>query len=377
LNHHEGIRNMIATVADIIGVMKTIAPPHLAEEWDNPGLQIGRKNRPVKRVWIALDPLTEVVETACCRHIDLLITHHPLIFKPIRSIDLNTPLGRIVQLAVSHQLAVFSAHTNLDSAPDGLNDMLSQKIGLRRLRPLCPGKNSGLCRLDLTFSSRYQQEVHRLLNMSASEMPAVKKWRMIPAFENGMGIQDFDSVDTTHKTIRVESIVAESDIRTVTDKLKQIMPPDGLTYEAYPVGLSEKRYGLGRIGELETSVCLDEFARHIQRILDLPVVRVAGTPDMRVDSVAVCSGSGSSLMSRFFSSEAQVYVSGDMGYHDARAVEESGRGLIDLGHFHSEHLVVDMLVRVLRDKLSNAGFDTIVEACPCEKDPFRFLRQME
>ena len=129
---------MSATVAEIIKIMDQLAPPLLAEEWDNVGLQIGDPRLPVRRIWVALDPSPEVVKAACQKEVDLLITHHPLIFRPLKSIDFETPGGSIIQMAAHRQLAIFSAHTNLDIVRDGVNDVLAQRLGLRNLAVLQP-----------------------------------------------------------------------------------------------------------------------------------------------------------------------------------------------------------------------------------------------
>ena len=129
---------MGANVAQIIKIMDRLAPPWLAEEWDNVGLQIGDPRLPVRRIWIALDPSQEVVNAACEKNVDLLITHHPLIFRPLKSIDFDTPGGAIIQMATNHQLAIFSAHTNLDIVRDGVNDVLAQRLGVQQLSVLQP-----------------------------------------------------------------------------------------------------------------------------------------------------------------------------------------------------------------------------------------------
>ena len=119
---------MASAVSDIIHVLDNLAPPALAEEWDNIGLQVGDPSWPVRHIWIALDPTLEVVDAACRRNVDLLITHHPLIFKPLKSIIFHTPLGKIIDLATRNHLAIFAAHTNLDSAIGGVNDILADRI---------------------------------------------------------------------------------------------------------------------------------------------------------------------------------------------------------------------------------------------------------
>ena len=124
---------MTGTVAHIIRIMDRLAPPRLAESWDNVGLQLGNPAWPVHKVWTALDPLPEVVARACDNDVDVLVTHHPLFFKPVQRIDCGTPIGRIVEIALSRRLAILSAHTNLDSVTGGVNDVLAGRIGLDQL----------------------------------------------------------------------------------------------------------------------------------------------------------------------------------------------------------------------------------------------------
>ena len=265
---------MPVIIADIIKIMEDIAPSCLAEEWDNVGLQVGQKDWPVRNIRIALDPLPNVVAAACREKVDLLITHHPLIFKPLSSVDFSTPVGAIINMASKHKMAIFAAHTNLDNVTDGLNDILAYRIGLNNLKVL-------------------------------------------------------------------------GDIRG-----------------------SEDCQGLGRIGDLIRKTKLASFALEIKKKLGLNYIKVAGKPDLFVKKAALCTGSGSSLINNFFASGAQVYISGDLRYHDARAAEAANLGIIDIGHFASEHLIVEVLARRLREIISKSGIDVKVEACESEIDPF-------
>lgn len=260
-------------VADIIKLMEGIASATLAEEWDNPGLQAGEKDRPVRIIRIALDPSIDVVADACKQQADLLITHHPLIFRALKMIDFSSGVGAVIKMAACHQMAIFSAHTNLDSAAGGVNDVLADRIGLANRMVLLP-------------TQRSQAE------------------------------------------------------------------------------------GLGRIGDIGEPTDLASYALRIKHQLGLPYVTIAGRPDLPVSKAVVCSGSGSSLMQAFFASDAEVFITGDIRYHDARDVEAANRGLIDIGHFASEHLIVDVLRKRIKTALSEAGLDVDVAVCGAEKDPF-------
>ena len=274
---------MKANVADIITMMDAIAPPALAEKWDNVGLQVGLAEWNVQKIWVALDPTPQVMAAACNNGVDLLITHHPLIFKPLKSIDLNTATGRVVSQAIQNKTAIFTAHTNLDAVVGGVNDVLAERIGL---------KNTTVLAETATACNGYPQ-----------------------------------------------------------------VPPDN-------------HHGLGRVGELEKEMCLTDFTDIVREKLGLATVKVAGNPGLSVFKAAVCSGSGSGLMPHFFSSGAQVYISGDIGYHDARDIECANLGLVDIGHFASEQLIVDPVVKRLQEMAICRKMDLAIEGCTTEKDPF-------
>ena len=268
-------------VADMVGLMEKIAPAFLAESWDNCGLQVGDLQWPVKKVWVALDPLLPVIDAAAGQDVDLVITHHPLIFKPLRTVDLDRPEGKIIAAALNSRTAIFSAHTNLDSARDGINNELARKIGLDGLAPLVPVDPSA------------------------------------------------PSADAT--------------------------------------------MGMGRIGGLKPPRTVAALAQQVKKQLGLSNVKIAGRGDRMIDKVAVCSGSGGSLLGNFLDSDAQVFITGDSRYHDARTVEEADRALIDIGHFASEHIMIDMLCRLLAGEVAEAGWDVRIEACKLERDPFELV----
>jgi dinuclear metal center YbgI/SA1388 family protein len=268
---------MVATVADIIQVMDQLAPPSLAEDWDNVGLQVGDRRWPVRIVGVALDPSPEVVQAGCEMKMDMLVTHHPLIFNSLKSIDFNTTIGSIIDRAARQRMTIFSAHTNLDKTADGLNDILARKIGLKNLQILEPEKE-----------------------------------------------------------------------------------PD-------------QRTGIGRIGTLENPIKLENFALEIKKKIELKNIKFVGKPDLMINKVAVCTGSGSSLLKPFFSSGAQVYISGDLRYHDARDTEAVNLGLVDIGHFSSEYLMVGELVKRLKRIFSQKQIEVEVKPCGIEKDPFIVL----
>ncbi len=273
-----------ANVYDIARIMEQIAPASLAEEWDNCGLQVGAYHWRVDKIWVALDPLIEVVEAAGRNDVSLVITHHPLIFKGLKRIDIDSFEGKVIASALRSQTAVYAAHTNLDSAVDGINDVLATRMGLQNTEPL-------------------------------------------------LASTQYDGND----------------------------------------GDGTAQVGLGRIGKVPSPMSVRAWTKALKRRLGLEQVKVAGNLDRVVQRVALCSGSGSSLMDRFLSTDADVYVSGDLRYHDARIVEDSGRAFVDIGHFASEHLMIDALVSKLKAAVEKSRWNILVEPCSIESDPFSIL----
>ncbi len=269
---------MPTTVADVIRLMEEIAPSQLAESWDNSGLQVGDIAWPVKKVLVSLDASPDVMHHAAEASADMLITHHPLLFKPMKTLDLSTPIGKIIGAAIQNTIAVYAAHTNFDSTREGLNDMLAMRLGLTNVSVLAP--------------------------------------------------QDPPGID------------------------------------------EDQENGLGRIGDLAEATDLDSLCRKLKKDMDLESVRMVGDPRRKVARVAVCSGSGSSLLPRFFSSDADVFITGDIRYHDAREAEDRMAALIDIGHFGSERIMIAQLAGRLKKMLERLNQNVEVITCETEKDPF-------
>ncbi len=369
---------MQATVADIIGAMEVIAPTRLAEAWDNVGLQVGQTDWRVKTIWIALDPSPDVVAAACQKNVDLLITHHPLIFKPLRSVDFNSATGNSIRLAAQQQLAIFAAHTNFDSAAGGLNDTLAQQIGLANLKTLDRSKDSGTYKLVVYVPVEYEQEfLHAFLDMRFAEIRRFindsfktrDRGILKPDSSSGRRKENADELFRS-KEIAFESAVHGEDLDGVIEKLMGIHPNLAMSYDIYPLQATNEEWGLGRIGQLEKSQNLRSFALDIKKKLGLTSVKVAGDLSLPITRAAVCTGSGSSLMKIFLASGAQAFISGDLHYHDAKAVQTAKRGLIDIGHFASEHLIIDALSQELSRLLTDKDFDVTIAAYRLEMDPF-------
>ncbi|MCP3952152.1 MAG: Nif3-like dinuclear metal center hexameric protein [Desulfobacterales bacterium] len=372
---------MIPTVADIITLIESIAPPHLAESWDNCGLQVGKRQWPVKHIRTALDPLPQVISTAVEDGVDFLITHHPLIFKPVKRVDFGTEQGQIIRRAADGRMAVYAAHTNLDKASGGLNDTLADMLGLAETGPLIPGKGGLKYKLVLFVPIAHVQAVTDVLvatgagrigNYSGCTFRSEGLGTFIP----GSGTKPYTGTHNRLNEVveaRIEAMVAGADLEKIVVAIQAVHPYESMPYDVYPVETFGQQ-GLGRVGTLAAGMELGEFADYVSKSLGLSGgIRLVGDPRRKIVKVAICTGSGSGLTGDFLSSGADVYVSGDMHYHDARLIEGADRGLVDIGHFASEQIMVKAVADILRRKLGPIGYDTVVSTSEVEKDPFMYL----
>jgi dinuclear metal center YbgI/SA1388 family protein len=372
---------MTATVDQIIAVLNRLAPPRLAESWDNVGLQFGDRAWPVEKIWVALDPLPEVVAEACENEVDLLVTHHPLFFKSLKKIDCATPVGRIVSLAAAGRLAIFSAHTNLDSATGGVNDVLAGLLGLDDCLPLSPQPDARSCKLVVFVPPDHVDAV--LKAVFARQAGRIGEYTKCSFRSDGTGT--FFAGDSTSPVAgrrgmfnevgeqRVEVVVTRDRLDAVVAAARQAHPYETMAYDVYPLEAGDSAAGLGRVGRLSSEQTLGDIAIRLKQALQLSAVKIVGNPAKTVDTAAVCSGSGSSLLPDAIAAGAQVYVSGDIGYHTARDAQQAGIGIIDIGHFSSEHPIVSSLAAAIRDALGEEGIQAGVAAVATEKDPFDYL----
>jgi hypothetical protein len=178
---------------------------------------------------------------------------------------------------------------------------------------------------------------------------------------------------TEVRECRIEVLASRDDVQQVVAAAGQAHPYETMACDVYPLGGQESGVGLGRVGTLASPVALDDFSKTLKAVFGLPTVKVTGPATMPVETVALCSGSGSSLLKSAVASGADVFVSGDLGYHTARDAQQAGIGLVDIGHFGSEHIIVDALAVALRKAVEDAGIPAVVAPSDMETDPFHYL----
>ncbi len=359
-----------------------MAPPGLTETWDNSGLQVGDPTASISRIMVALDATPAVIESAISSACQLLITHHPLIFKPQKSISTATSQGKSIHAAIRGGLAIVSMHTNYDIATGGLNDVLAARLGLEACQPLQVTARQELVKLVVFVPEDHLERVRTALFFCAEQLGAYRDCSFAAPGEGTFTPQAgaLPFIGTVGQLERV----AERRLEFLTDRtslpraVKALLaahPYQEPAFDIYPLLNEGSPLGLGRIGRLPAPVSLAEYAARIGADLRAPGLRYVGDPAMMVSKVALCSGSGASVMRTAARAGADLLVTGDVKYHEARDAEELGMAVIDAGHFPTEIIMVPAVSERLAGMLAAAGYQGCdVLACDLETEPFRYCR---
>jgi len=360
----------------IIDVIEDFAPPYLAVEWDNVGWQVGARAKDVSRVLFALDVTPDVVEEARDFGAELIVTHHPLLYKPLSCVTDGSFVGRLVMKLIEHGLAHYCAHTNLDSCLGGANDALAEAVGIVEGEPLEPA-DACIYKLVVFVPSANLVELRSALCEAGAGV--------IGEYDNCSfrvsGIGSFRGSESSHPVIgqagrleeveeeRLEVVVPRRCVSAVMEALARTHPYEEPAYDLYPLTLARPREGLGRIGALGSETSAAAVLALLKRHLETgEPVTVVGELERNVKTCAICSGSGGSLVSEVVRRGAQLFVAGEMNYHQALEAKASGLTVILLGHSVSELPGLRRLEQVVKSSLG----DLETKTSRVQLEPFRW-----
>jgi dinuclear metal center YbgI/SA1388 family protein len=340
-------------IKDIVKPLEEIAPVCLQESYDNSGLQIGHPDDETDKILITLDITEEVVAEAIQKDCKLIISHHPLIFTGLKKLTGKNNFERLVSRVIKNDIAVYAAHTNLDNADQGLNAILGKKLGLIKLKILNPKKE--LLRKLVTFSPTDHAEKIRkaLFNAGAGHIgnydscsfntPGTGSFRGLEnsnPFTGEIGKLHFEN------EIRIETIYPFYKEEDILNALFSSHPYEEVAYDIYHLHNAFSRVGAGMTGELEREADEVEFLKTIKNAMGTKIIRHSGLTGKKIRKVALCGGSGSFLIPEAVKAGADVYITGDIKYHDF--FEAENRILIaDVGHFESEQFAKELIYSIL------------------------------
>lgn len=364
------------TVGDIKAYFDKRFPACLKESWDNTGLLIGRIEKTVKKIIVCLDITKSVLEEAKADNADLIITHHPVIFRPLTQITTETASGRMICDIVGNDIAVYSAHTNLDAAPDGLNFMLASALGLQNAVDLNDYAEEKLFKVVIYVPRECLESVRK--EMIENGAGHIGKYSECTFASEGIGT--FKPEDGSNPYIgekgrlikvdevRLETIVPEPELDKMLKAALSAHPYEEPAYDIYRLENGSKR-GMGKVGYADGSYEMKDYISHVKKCLDIETVRFAGDFNTRVNKAAVFCGGFDGNLSGMEREKPDVLVTGDIKYNMALDMTAAGFNIIDAGHFNTEKIMIPAICEITRKKFpelkvkASARLDDVFTFC--------------
>jgi dinuclear metal center YbgI/SA1388 family protein len=347
-------------IRDIIREMEEWAPPAIAWKQDNVGLQVGDPNEDVTGVLAALEVTPEIIQEAVEKNCNLIISHHPLIFRPLLSLTPQTISGKLALSLARNKLHLYTAHTNIDFSRGGVNFVLGQKLGLDTLEFL--HRQSGSLKKIVVFVPHAYAETvtgamtkagagvigeYESCSFQSKGSGTFRPLEGARPFSGEIGKLQYED------EVRIEMVVPEWRTESVVSAMIEVHPYDEVAYDIYPNETTDPNYGAGIIGTLPEPMPVDDFIIHVKNTVHIPFVRWTRGHGDTVSRVAVCGGSGSDLLATALRRKADAYITADIKYHifhEARGIIH----LIDAGHYETEVFIVDAIIEKLKKKFEDS-----------------------
>ncbi|MFD2244761.1 Nif3-like dinuclear metal center hexameric protein [Pontibacter ruber] len=336
------MKNSAATIGDVIQVLEQLAPLSYQESYDNSGLQTGDRKDEVRGVLVALDCTEAVLDDAIEKGCNLVVAHHPVIFKGIKSLTGRTYVERTIIKAIRNNIAIYACHTNLDSVHNGVNAKIAEKLQLQNVRILS-GKPQTLMQLVTFVPVENTEEVLQAMHKAGAgqigeysncSFQVQGTGRFLPS-ENADPTIGTPGKPEQVQENRVEVIFPSFLKNNIMQALLQAHPYEEVAHYLTSLENQNQEVGIGMIGELEEALSEPDFLRYLKEHMQLQGLRYTSVGSKKIKRVAVCGGAGSFLIKDAIRQGADALVTGDVKYHEFFDAE--GRLMIaDIGHYESE-----------------------------------------
>ncbi|GBD36389.1 GTP cyclohydrolase 1 type 2 [bacterium HR36] len=344
---------------DLLPMLHRLAPLELAEDWDNVGLLLGNLDQSVQRIMTCLTVTAATVAEACQENADLVISHHPLFYRPVKRITDQTEEGRLVLTLMRAGISVYSAHTAYDNAPGGINDQIAGILELESVQPLRPALAERQCKIVVFVPESDLARVSDAL--FAVGAGVIGQYRECSFRLPGTGT--FFGTEQTRPTVghkgrreevvewRLEVICPERLVDEAIRAMRAAHSYEEPAYDVYPLRPGYRPGGAGRIGRLPRELTLQMLVEIVRQHWQQEAVRFVGEPEQIVRRVAVACGAGRDLLADAIRAGAQVVVTGELRFHDLLAAQADGLNVVLLGHYGSERFAMENLARRLAELL--------------------------
>ncbi|MEE9295939.1 MAG: Nif3-like dinuclear metal center hexameric protein [Phycisphaerae bacterium] len=361
-------------VADVCEALEALAPLRRAQKWDNVGLLAGDREAAVRRVLTCIDLTPAVVDEAVRERVQLVVAYHPPIFKPLSRLTMpSDDTGALVLRCIKAGIAIYSTHTALDAAEGGTNDRMAQLCGIKQTQPLeyVGNDRAGDCKVVVFVPEADVDTVaEAMFQAGAGCIGDYEKCSYRLA-----GTGTFRGTESTKPVIgeagryetvaeiRIESVTPQAQVPAVIEAIRRAHPYEEPAFDIYPLRPVPER-GIGRYGDLPQPMTLAALARKLKNLTEATCVQMVGETDRRVTRAVICVGAAGSLPFAIPLGPGDVIITGEIRHHDALAILRRDCSAIALGHWASEHPVLEPFAKALNKRL--ARLDVLVSTADCE-----------
>ena len=350
------------TVKDITHFLEQLAPISSQESYDNSGLIVGQANETVTGVLLSLDCTEEIVDEAIAKGANLIIAHHPIVFKGLKKLNGKNYVERTVIKAIKNDIAIYAIHTNLDNYRFGVNHEIGNRLGLKNLKVLAPTSNS-LKKLIVFCPQENTKAVSQaMFDAGAGNIGDYDEC----SFETS-GIGGFRPNENSNPAIgehgkrekveehKIEVIVSAHKLGQVLSAMNDAHPYEEVAHDIIPLDNQNQYEGAGMIGELPSPKAASDYLKEIKKAFNCGVIRHTPFVKDEIKTVAYCGGAGSFLLNAAKAKKADIYITGDFKYHEFFDAEND-LIIADIGHYESEQFTPNLLLGILKKNFINFAF---------------------
>ena len=346
------------SIKEVINELEKLAPLSLQEDYDNAGLIIGDANNEVKGVLVSLDCTEAVVEDAISKGCNLIVSHHPIVFRGLKKITGANYIERVVISAIKNNIAIYAIHTNLDSVSLGVNKMIADKIGLINTRILKP-KSGNLLKLIVYVPKDHSEKLRDSLFIAGAGK--IGNYDSCSFNTGGEGTYKANEnanpfkgdVDKLHHEaeVKIEVLLPDYLKSEVINVMIKSHPYEEVAYDIIRLENTNHSIGSGFIGELKDEMSEVTFLKMLKKNMKTNCIRHTGLFNKQINKVAISGGAGSFLINEAKKQGADVFITGDVKYHEFFDADNQ-MIIADIGHYESEQFTIDLIVDFLIEKFS-------------------------
>lgn len=342
----------MVNIQEIISFLETYFPKKLSYDWDNTGLNVGVTNKEIENILICVDLTTDIVEEAIQNNCQMIISHHPLIFQGIKRITNDTVEGRVIIDLLKNNISHYCIHTNADISKYGINNFIAEKLELNDIEGLSYFSKDQYYKLAVYIPLEHVEAVKKAIANEGGGH--VGKYSY--CFFNTRGEGNFMPLEGTKPYIgdvgkiervdevKIETIVSQDKLNRVIKAMLKSHPYEEVAYDIYKLENDISSQYLGLIGKREIDA--DSLVTEVKRIFNCAYVKGMILKE-NFKKIAICSGSGKELVKDAYYKGADVFISGDITHHSMILARELNLSIIDIGHFWSEKLFIDLIYELL------------------------------